>query len=890
MSLWSLAMRSLVRSPGRLVLSTLAVAFPVAVMGSTLLFVDQSTQQMTRQSLAPVQIDMRALATSLGTDMDGVRRRLEAVPGARTVDPFAAVDVVVGAPGASTRLSARLIAVEPGYFRHHPWVRAQGDLTSGALLNGGITGVPGYADAHQLSVELPGAGRPLGLRVPVAGGVDARAAAPTWFAIPAGDVQGDVAATPRVVVVDHSWFNRTLLPAMRHRFAGPSAVTNPGLSELPPASLEEHISVDTAAFPRDPAAAAAWSAAFRRVLERQAPGEILVADNAFEPLTEAAGDATGARLVFILVGIPGALVAAALALVAASAMAASHRQEEDVLRVRGAGDSQLATLTLQQSLATGGLGTAIGLLIAVGAVDLVTGTSVWSGVPAGHLIAIAAVTALLGSASTVARLMALLRSGKHPPSSGRTAVGAGDLPLWRRTRLDIVLVVVGVAILALNVAFGGIRLPLLDTDHQSQTLALAFFVLIAPLSLWLGLVLLCVRGWAALLTWRTRVDRHRPLVTWPRAVTRWLGRRPGRALGALTLGSLAVAFATMVLTFTATYDTAQTADTQAAFGADLRLEPVSDLPTPLPDLGNGVVQTTPVLLVPARAGSDRKTVAAIDPATYPGTVTRQPVLLRGRGVDGLAADRAGVVVSEEIERDFDLKVGDTLPVTVFPDDLDLSTKIDLHVVGVFRSFPPDDPFSEMVISTRAIPAPVPPPDTYLARTRSAPDPVAGALRASGVEQTFTVLTSQDYARQRQRSLTALSLGGLSRLETASGALIAALGVGVLGAFTILERRRESAVLQMIGATTRQRLWPAAVEGIVAATGSVVTGVPVGIALATVSVRVLGLFFTLPPPLVVVPVAQLALLTALVLAASALATALVLARLSRVDPAPLLREP
>ena len=40
----------------------------------------------------------------------------------------------------------------------------------------------------------------------------------------------------------------------------------------------------------------------------------------------------------------------------------------------------------------------------------------------------------------------------------------------------------------------------------------------------------------------------------------------------LALGSLAVAIATMVLTFSATYDTAKQADAYAAFGADLRLE------------------------------------------------------------------------------------------------------------------------------------------------------------------------------------------------------------------------------------------------------------------------------------------------------------------------------
>jgi putative ABC transport system permease protein len=297
-----------------------------------------------------------------------------------------------------------------------------------------------------------------------------------------------------------------------------------------------------------------------------------------------------------------------------------------------------------------------------------------------------------------------------------------------------------------------------------------------------------------------------------------------------------------------------------------------------------------VLFVPARAGSDRKTIAAIDPASYPATVVTQPIMLRGRGVAALAADPTAVVVSEEIARDFDLKLGDTLPVTIFPDDLDLSGKLDLHVAGVFRSFPPDDPFSEMVISVAAIQPPVPAADMYLARTRTDPDAVASRLRHSGIEQELTVLTIKDMARQQQRSLTALSLGGLARIEALAGALIAAIGVGLLGAFTILERRREFAVLRMLGATTRQLRRPPATEGAVAALGSVLTGIPIGIGLAILAVRVLGLFFTLPPPVVVVPAGSLLLLVMVVLTASAVAIAAVLQRVSSIDMAPLLREP
>jgi hypothetical protein len=52
---------------------------------------------------------------------------------------------------------------------------------------------------------------------------------------------------------------------------------------------------------------------------------------------------------------------------------------------------------------------------------------------------------------------------------------------------------------------------------------------------------------------------------------------------------------------------------------------------------------------------------------------------------------------------------------------------------------------------------------------------------------------------------------------------------------------------------RQILVAPALEAGVAVLGSIVIGVPVGLGLGVLAVRVLGLFFTLPPPLLVVPV-------------------------------------
>jgi putative ABC transport system permease protein len=258
----------------------------------------------------------------------------------------------------------------------------------------------------------------------------------------------------------------------------------------------------------------------------------------------------------------------------------------------------------------------------------------------------------------------------------------------------------------------------------------------------------------------------------------------------------------------------------------------------------------------------------------------------------LAEDPTGVLVAQEIAQGFVVGPGDILPVTIYPDDKEKTRNVNLRVVGVFRSVPPTYPLAELVVATGSLPPLLlPPPDFYIARVapgRSA-DPVAAELRRAGITRAFRV-TTIDQVRQEHRSLTTLNLAGLSRIESVGAGLVAAVGMAVLGAFVVLERRRELAILRTVGADTPRTLTGPAQEGAIAVLGSLAIGVPVGLGLATLSVRVLGLFFTLPPPLLVVSAGPLAAFVLLVVGASALALGAALVTVNRLGIATVLREP
>lgn len=913
--MWWLFLRLVRRPLRRFLLGAVGVAFPVAMLGSILLYVDSTVPSMTAVALAPVQVEMRALAGSLDVDMTAAGRVISQAPGVLRVDRFATADVIVSAPGAAPT-AARLFAVDADYLDHHPEVSlSPGALQAGAALAQPLRDLPGFTAATAVSISLPvpvqppappappapvdpgqpadeGAPAeappppppPWSITVPVGGTADLRQAS-TWYAVPSGEVQGDIAVVPRALVIDYGVFERSVLPALRVAAGGDSSwAFNPGSTSLPRASVEAHIAIDHAAYPTDPGQAEIWAGKIRRIIERQSAGSVIVTDNAAEALLLAKADATNAKILFILLGLPGVLVGAALGLAAAGALAETQRREQALLQLRGATGRQLVILTTGQAAVSTVVGSALGLLAAAGAVAAVTGRPVWTQIPPGRLGVTAALAVGVGLLTTAARLVPVLRSSRRAEvTTTRRRLERGWNPLWRRARLDFVALGVGVLVLAVNLFAGGLQ----QTPIEGQTLALAFYVLLAPIALWVGTILLAVRGLLALLDRLTRPDRARPLPNWPATALRWLGRRPARTAVALTLGALAVAFGTTVTAFTATYQTARTADRVAALGSDLRLTPPVDAPPPPPVAG--VAATSPVREVPGQVGTDRKTIAAIDVPTYQQAATSRAQLLSGQGVEGLAQDPRGVLINKELADGFSVGPGDVLPVTVFPDDPVRSRILPLRVVGVFRAVAPMDPIAELVTSTTAIPAPPPAPDFYLVRVSpgATPATVAENLRRQFPDSTVTTLGT--LVVPEQRALTALNLRGLSVLETVAAGLVAAVGVAVLGAFFVLERRRESVILRTVGAGTAQVVTTPVVEGAVAVLGGLAVGIPVGLGLGLLSIRILALFFTLPPPLLVVPSGALLALAAVVILTSALALGGALYRVARQPAAAVLRD-
>lgn len=877
--------RTIARAPFRLVLEAVAVAFPVAMLAATLWYVDAAVQQMTPNALSAVQVEMRAIAKSLNADIVDVSAKLAATPEVKFAEPFAAAKVLIQTNDGG-QMTARLFAVNPSYLAQHPWIKiVEGSLDQGAVLSQSTRATPGFEKARSITITLPGDAPEFSLTLPVGGVADLREAT-TWFSIPYGEVQGDIVTVPRALIIDFKTYERELLPVLREwAKAGGLPPFDPGSGELPSANLESHVSIDRAGYPPDPSQAELWSSRLQKVLGRQAGLTVVVADNAAEALFESREDAVNAKMLFLLLGIPGVLVAAALGLTGTSALVESNRREEALLRMRGASNSQVLGLATAQAAVAALLGSAFGLLIAALAVSAATGRPVWQGVPQESFLLSAGLAIVAGAVSSIILVAGLRRASRLGDAAERRLLNLGWMPAWRTARLDVIFIVIGITILAINIWAGGLkRSPL-----QGSALMLSFYVLLAPLVLWLGVTLLLTRGWLASLAAWAKPERIRPMSSWMGASLRWLGRRPAHMGRALITGTLAVAFGVQVLSFAATYRTAKQADAVASMGSDLRVTP-ADPRFALPALGSDVANVSPIRLVPGRVDTDRKSILALDLTSYVATATSSPRMLQGEGLEGLAKNPSGVLIHTELATDFELALGDMLEVTIFPDDFGNTQDMQLPILGIYSAFPPNFPITEIVTTVGALPrAELAPPDYYLAKLAAGLQAknVATTLSDGPLAQKFMVTST---TAPNERGLTALSLGGLSLIEAIGAGLVAAIGVAVMGAFLIIERRREFAILQAIGADRRHILTGPALEGAAVVFGSLIFGIPLGLGLGMLAVQVLGLFFALQPPLLTLPTAGLIVLALFVITASALSMWFALAAVNRIRPAVILRAP
>ncbi|MFM0197954.1 FtsX-like permease family protein [Paraburkholderia strydomiana] len=837
---------------GRLAGVSGGVAVTVALVASLGAFIAQSTASMTQRASASLPVDWQVQPGPATTGGLSIPQATAAVAKAARVTKqqavgYADVDGFEATTGESVQTTGKgkVLGLQSTYFRDFP---AQVRLLLGSL-DGVLIAQQTAANLHvtigdTVSIRDPGVAA---ADVRIAGIVDLPNADAMFQAI--GVAPGAAPQAPPDNVL--------LLPmdAWQRLFGAEAAAGAPGLR------TQLHVALAHDLLPGDPEAAAAQVQGAARNLEARMAGNALVADNLAVRLDGVRSDALYAKVLFLFLGAPGALLGAFLTIGVVAAGSGRRRRDQALLRIRGASRAQIIKLAAVEAMCVGVGGTLVGLVLAAFLSRVLLGPGYFGTSSMGWVAGAAIAGVVLANAAIL--VTAWISASTTSVTSARRMTGSARLRLWQRVYLDSVLLVLS-AIIFWRTWSTGYQVVLAPEGTPSSSIDYVAFL--APVLAWAGCGLLTIRlGLAGLRRGR------RALAIWLRPLAHSLAgvaaaaisRQRARMTQGIALIALAFAFATSTAVFNATYNAQARVDAELTNGADVTATGTSQAPASarfaelaaLP----GVSAAQQMQHRFAYVGTDLQDLYGID-ARHIGQATRMAdAYFEGgnaqRSLEVLAQYPDGILVSEETVKDYQLHPGDEINLRLQNASDHQYHVVPFRFVGVVREFPtaPRDSFLVANAGYIARQTGTSAAEIVLLKTTAPPEQVAVAARAmlapSGPVKVTDIGQAQ---RVISSSLTAIDLRGLTQLELGAAALMVVGATGFIIALGFADRRRTFAILTALGARQRQLgafLWS---EALVLLLGGAAIGTLTGFALAWMLVKLLTGVFDPPPERLTVP--------------------------------------
>ena len=650
----------------------------------------------------------------------------------------------------------------------------------------------------------------------------------------------------------------------------------------------------------DPASAYADAVSSANNVEAATSGAAVVGNNLAAALDAAREDAAYAQVLFLFLGLPGAVLAGLLTATVTGAGADRRRREHALLRARGASQRQLLRLAGVEAGLVGVTGAVVGLggaavvgWLAFGSADFGATTAAALAWTAG-----AAAAGLLIAAATIL-LPARRDLRESTVAAGRLAVRTSSSPRWARYGVEFVLLALAAVLIVLTTRT---TYHLVLAPEGVPAISVSYWAFAGPALLWIG---------AGLLAWRLAdllLGRGRCLVAagikpltgaLSGTVSAGMSRDRRPLARAVVLLALAIAFAASTATFNATYAQQAEADAQLTNGADVT---VTESPgaSVRPGAGDqiaavdGVRSVEPLQHRFAYVGADLQDLYGVRPESIASVTALQdgyfPNNTAATAMADLAAQPDSVLVSSETVVDFQLSFGDTLNLRLQDGRTKQFTTVAFRYVGIVTEFPtaPRDSFLVANADYIAEQTGSDAVGAFLVDTDQGQSSLVADRVRTAVGAGPEVTDIADVRSLVGSRLTSVDLAGLTRVELVFALLLAAAAGGLVFALGLAERRRSSAILTALGASARQLRGAVLAEAGTVTVCGLLAGATTGWALSQTLVKVLSGVFDPPPAALAVPWLYLATVLIIVLAAIAGVSA-VAVRIARRPALRVLRE-
>ena len=866
------------RRAARIALAYSGAAIAVALVALIGIFSVVSASTMTDRAVAQVVVDWQVQPRP-GAEPASVETALKALANARVVEKVGYADVtsLQAKTGGTVQTTGagKVLGLDASYRQSFP---GQMRLLLGSY-DGPLLAQQTAANLHATigdTIEIhPAKGSPIPVKV--AGIVELPNADALFQTVGAAAGAGPTAPPDNVVILP--------LPRWSQLFAADAA-----------AGLQFHAAFTHAGLPPHPDTAFIAEARRARNFEASVAGQALVADNLGARLDAVRGDAIYARVIFLFLGLPAAVLAILLTLSLLLADTGRKSRNEALLRMRGLGRSRLVRLVLAEE-ALGAVGAALaGCLLALavalpvfGAAALAPAALVWIGIAGAGGLAVALLCGVLP---------ALARQRSETVVRARAvAPGRAGTPLWQRLWLDVLCLA----------AAGAIFLQSASTNYQVvlapegvTATAVDYTAFLSPLLFWIGSVLLVVR----IASWWIRCSR-RSLQGMARgtglaggtapSVAASLSRQHRRIARQIALTALAFSFAFATAIFNLTYNGQTRVDAMLTNGADVTVTGSTSTPVG-PILGKvrstpGVAAAMPMQHRFAYVGNDLQDLYGIDPARIGQATAIENAYFANR--DAQATLKAlqdtpdGVLVSQETVNDFQLALGDPIRLRLQDAASHHYKTIPFRFVGVALEFPtaPKDSFLVANAGYVASQTGTAAHEVLLVRTNGSAKAVASRIRDRlGPASGYTVSDLESAFHIIASSLTAVDLGRLTTIEIAFAVVLLAGATGLMLFLGFAERRRTAEILAALGGSAREVggfLWS---EALLVLVPGAVAGAAIGVVAAKMLVKLLSGIFDPPPDALSYPAGFLVGFVVIGLVATIAAVVVAHLRIGRATPA------
>jgi putative ABC transport system permease protein len=892
----SLALSGLRYRPARTALRLGVITVAVALLAGMILFIGNALRSASASALNQVPLDLQAPVTSFAKDQKAAVA-VAGQPGvaysaAAATAPFASAERSSG--GVSTQTAqGSVLAVPRDYPAHvHTFRMLQGGLQPGGVVLDQQMAATLQARINDLIKLRPRPNAP-----PVAYRVTGIAVitAPDQLFQPLNPLLGPAPAQPptNAAIMLTGTFARTLaphLPTLATGAAGASA--QPGAQTGTQWQVQAQLDHAQLAS-GSPSSALKQATRTTNRIQSAVPG-IQFVDNLSDSLNTAAGDALYAQTLFLLLAVPGALIALGVAYLAALGTSESDRRDLALLRARGARPRDLLVLAAIESAVIGLVAGIAGAALGFVAVQLLVSggaqLSFWRG--AATLLA-AVGLAIAGSAA--ARLASTREVLGAEVSEGRRATRQRSVPAWRRYYLDFAALALSGLIywLTIRTGFSAVLSP-----DSNPTLSISVYMFFGPALLWIGTTLLLVRLRGRFMSALARRAAGRP-EGFGTLIVSSLGRRAVAVNRGLVVIGLLLAFAVSLSVFTATYDQQAKVDAQLTLGADVTVT------TPPGQAGSaslaskvstvpGVAATTAVNHSYAYVGPDLQDTYGINAGSFQNaTSLRDSYFIGGSAhqlMRKLASTPDGILVSKETITDYSLHTGDLLRLRVLDRRTGRFRTAPFHVVGTVQEFPSAPRDSFMVTNQSYLDGLTHSgPNVVFVKTSQSPPAVASRIAAVTNPLGAEVKNIDQQQAQTVSSITTVDLTGISHLEEVFAIVLVAAATAAFVLSAVAERRQEFATMTAIGASLREVagfVWSEVGMVLIAAA---LLAAGLGFLLAEMLVAMLTHVFDPPPDHLAIPWGFLGLLYGVALIAGVTGSQVAKRAIARLPLGRILRE-